>query len=63
LEDRRIQRAAKQTQRSVAQLLGDAAAVLTPETSDLPSELQTSLAQVAFLNDATLWRAARTTLL
>jgi hypothetical protein len=59
---RRIERAAKQSQRSVAQILGDAAAALTPEANELPADMQTALAQMAFLNDAALWRAARTTL-
>ena len=59
---RRIQRAAKQSQRSIAQLLGDAAAALAPEITDFPGDLQTALAQMALLNDATLWKAARTTL-
>ena len=58
---RRIERAAQQSQRSVAQVLGDAAAALTPEADHLLGDLQTALAQMAFLNDAALWRAARTT--
>jgi hypothetical protein len=59
----RIQRAAKQSQRSVEQLLGDAVALLAPERSDLPADLQHALAQMVYLNDAALWSAARTTLL
>lgn len=59
---RRIERAAQQSQRSIAQVLGDAAAALTPEADPLPGDLQTALAQMAFLNDAALWRAARTSL-
>lgn len=62
LSYRRVQRAAKRTQRSVEQLLGDAIAALLPETSDLPLNLKTALAQMAFLNDAALWQMARTTL-
>jgi hypothetical protein len=59
---RRIQRASKQSQRSVEQFLGDAVALLAPERSDLPADLQYALAQMVYLNDAALWRAARTTL-
>ena len=59
---RRIERAAQQSQRSVAQVLGDVAAALAPQADELPGDLQMALAQMAFLNDAALWRAARTTL-
>lgn len=59
---RRVQRAAKRTQRSVEQLLGDAVVALLPETGDLSPDLTTALAQMAFLNDAVLWQMARTTL-
>lgn len=59
---RRIQRAAKQSQRSVEQLLGDAVALLAPERGDLPADLQHALAQMVYLNDAALWSAARTSL-
>lgn len=59
---RRIERAAKQSQRSIAQILEDAVAALIPEADGLPEDLQTALAQMAFLNDAALWQAARTTL-
>lgn len=59
---RSIQRAAKQSQRTVEQLLGDAVALLAPERSDLPADLQHALAQMVYLNDAALWSAARTTL-
>lgn len=59
---RRVQRAAKRTQRSVEQLLGDAVVALLPETGDLSLDLTTALAQMAFLNDAVLWQMARTTL-
>jgi len=59
---RRVKRAAERTQRSVEQLLGDALAALTPENSDLPLDLQTALTQMAFLNDAALWQAARSAL-
>ncbi|HRA66334.1 MAG TPA: hypothetical protein PL187_09960 [Caldilinea sp.] len=59
---RRMQRAAARTQRSVEELLGDAVAALTPESGALPIDLQTALAQMAYLNDAALWQAARTTL-
>ena len=59
---RRIQRVSERTQRSLEQLLGDALAVLAPENGNLPADLQTALAQIAYLNDAALWQAARTTL-
>ncbi|HHY58417.1 MAG TPA: hypothetical protein GYA08_23620 [Chloroflexi bacterium] len=59
---RRVQRLAKQTQRSVEQLLTDAVAALLPETTTLPSDLQTAVTQMALLNDAALWQMARTTL-
>ena len=59
---RRIQRVSERTQRSLEQLLGDALAALAPENSNLPADLQTALAQMAYLNDAALWQAARTTL-
>ena len=60
---RRVQRAAERTQRTVEQLIGDALAAMTPESDRLPGDLQTALAQMAYLNDAALWQAARTTLL
>ena len=60
---RRVQRAAERTQRTVEQLIGDALAAMTPESDHLPVDFQTALAQMAYLNDAALWQAARTTLL
>jgi tryptophan 2,3-dioxygenase len=59
---RRMQRAAERTQRSVEQLIGDALAAMTPEHAELPADLQTALAQMAYLDDAALWQAARTAL-
>ena len=57
----RIRRAAEQRHRSVDELVSEAIAAAAP-TLDAPAGLmQTALAQMAYLNDAALWQAARST--
>lgn len=60
---RRLQRAVARTQRSMDRVLSDAASALTSDAGNLPADLQTALAQMALLNDAALWQAARRTVL
>jgi len=56
---RRLQRAVARTHRSMDQVLSDAASALVSDVGTLPTDLQTALAQMAFLNGAALWQAAR----
>lgn len=58
-----IRRAAEKTSRSVDQVLIEVVLAAAP-TLDRPGEtLRTALAQLAYLNDAALWQAARSTML
>lgn len=58
-----IQRAAAKTQRSVDEVLIEAVTAVAPIMGTAPEKLRTALAQMAYLNDAALWQAARTTML
>lgn len=57
----RIQRAAKQRRRSVDDLVAEAITAALPAMDSPADPLQTALAQLAYLNDAALWQAARAT--
>lgn len=57
-----IQRAAEKTRRPFNDLLVEAVTAVAPVIDSISSDLRTSLAQMAYLNDAALWRAARATL-
>jgi len=58
----KIQRAAEKVQRSVDELLVEAIVAAAPAIGSPSEELSTALAQMAYLNDAALWQAARSTL-
>ena len=57
-----LRRAAEQSQRSVADLLVEAALAAAPALTEPAGGLRAALAQMAYLNDAALWQAARATL-
>lgn len=57
-----IQRAAEKVQRPVEDILVEAIAAIAPVMNTAPVEMRSSLAQMAYLNDAALWQAARATM-
>jgi len=57
-----IRRAAKKAQRPVDEVLVEAVTAFAPVIGTAPEELRTALAQMAYLNDAALWQAARATM-
>ncbi len=57
-----IQRAAEKAQRPVEDILVEAVVAVAPVMHTAPSEMRSSLAQMAYLNDAALWQAARATM-
>lgn len=59
---RRIRRRAEQTHRSVEAELLDVVAAAVPVADELPADLSEALSPLALLDDASLWRAARTRL-
>lgn len=59
---RQIQRAAERLQRPMGDVLTEAVSAVAPVMDVAPDSLRTSLAQLAYMNDAALWRMARTTL-
>lgn len=58
----RMRQAAQIQQRSLEEILLEAAITGTPLLDDLPPELTDEMAALALLNDAALWRVARRTL-
>ncbi|HXW00601.1 MAG TPA: hypothetical protein VEC93_19445, partial [Anaerolineae bacterium] len=48
--------------RPVEDILMEAVAAVAPVMNSAPVEMRSSLAQMAYLNDAALWQAARTTM-
>jgi uncharacterized protein YnzC (UPF0291/DUF896 family) len=57
-----IRRAAEKAQRPVNEVLVEAVTAAAPVIGIAPEELRTALAQMAYLNDAALWQAARATM-
>ena len=57
-----IRRAAERAQRPLDDLLVEAIAAVAPVADSAPDGLKSALAQLAYLNDAALWQAARATL-
>ena len=55
----RLERRAAQTHRTVEDVLLDASATAVPLADDLPPDLAEALSPLALLDDAALWRAAR----
>ena len=58
----RIQRAAIKARRPVNDLLVEAVIAATPPTEAVTESVRSALAQMAYLNDAALWQAARATM-
>lgn len=56
-----IRRAAEKTERPFNDVLTEAVSAVAPVV-DAPAQLRSSLAHMAYLNDAALWQAARATL-
>jgi hypothetical protein len=57
-----VQHTARTLRRTVEEVLLDAVATALPPLAGLPPELTDDLSGLAFLNDATLWQVARSTL-
>jgi uncharacterized protein YnzC (UPF0291/DUF896 family) len=57
-----IRQAAEKAQRPVNEVLVEAVTAVAPVIGIAPENLRTALAQMAYLNDAALWQAARTTM-
>ena len=57
-----IRQAAEKAQRPVDEVLVEAVTAVAPVISIAPENLRTALAQMAYLNDAALWQAARATM-
>jgi hypothetical protein len=56
-----IRQAAERTHRPVEDVLAEAVAATAPVMDTPPRALRSALAHLAYLNDAALWQAARTT--
>jgi uncharacterized protein YnzC (UPF0291/DUF896 family) len=54
-----IRRAAEKAQRPLNEVLVEAVTAVAPVIGITPENLRTALAQMAYLNDAALWQAAR----
>lgn len=59
---KRIRRAAETIRRPVDEVLVEALLAVAPALDTSSESLQSSLAQMAYLNDAALWQAARATM-
>jgi hypothetical protein len=59
---RQIKRAADAARRPLDQVVAEAVAAAAPVMDTPASSLRAELAQMAYLNDAALWKAARSTL-
>ena len=59
---RQVRRAAEKARRPVNDLLVEAVTAVAPVITATPDSMRTALAQMAYLNDAALWQAARTTM-
>lgn len=59
---RQIERAAAHAHRPVDDVLVEAVIAAAPTAGTLTDDVQSALAQMAYLNDAALWQAARTTM-
>jgi DNA-binding LytR/AlgR family response regulator len=57
-----IRRAAERSHRQVEDVLAEAVAAVAPVMDNPPGTLRSALAHLAYLNDAALWQAARTTM-
>lgn len=57
-----IRRAAEKTHRPFNEVLIEAVSAVAPVMEMPPSPFRTALAQMAYLNDAALWQAARATM-
>ena len=58
----KIQRAAEKVQRPVDELLVEAIVAVAPTIESASADLNAAVAQMAYLNDAALWQAARSTM-
>ncbi|OGO41162.1 MAG: hypothetical protein A2Z04_09500 [Chloroflexi bacterium RBG_16_57_9] len=59
---RRARQAASALQRPLEDVLTDTLAAALPDVEDAPSDLQTDLARMTWLNDHELWAIARSTI-
>ncbi|MDX1520095.1 MAG: hypothetical protein R3264_00530 [Anaerolineae bacterium] len=57
-----IERAAKQTDRRIDELLLEVVVAVAPVIDGPSQDVKSAMAQMAFLNDAALWQAARSTM-
>jgi predicted ArsR family transcriptional regulator len=59
---KQIEQAAQKRKRPLDQLLVEAVTAVAPVLDTAPIALHSALAQMAYLNDAALWQAARTSM-
>jgi hypothetical protein len=59
---KRIQNAAKKTRRPIKDVLVEAVTAVAPFMEASPGKIHPEMAQMAYLNDAALWQAARATM-
>lgn len=59
---KQVQRAAEKAQRPVDEVLIEAVTAVAPVMDTASEKLRAALAQMAYLNDAALWQAARATM-
>jgi alkanesulfonate monooxygenase SsuD/methylene tetrahydromethanopterin reductase-like flavin-dependent oxidoreductase (luciferase family) len=57
-----IRRAAEKVKRSIDDVLVEAVIAVAPVFDRAPKKMRSALAQLAYLNDAALWQAARSTM-
>ena len=57
-----IRRAAAKVQRPIDDLLIEAVSAVAPVADSVPPQMRSALAHMAYLNDAALWQAARSTM-
>jgi hypothetical protein len=57
-----IKRAAERARRPLDEVLVEAVTAVAPVIDAAPESLKSALAQLAYLNDATLWQVARSTM-
>lgn len=57
-----LRRAAEKSRRPLDEVLREAVTAVAPVAADAPPAMRSAIAQMAYLNDAALWQAARATM-
>lgn len=58
----RIRQMADRLRRPVGELIAETVTAAAPETESIPEKMRGALSQMAYLNDAALWQAGRSTM-